>query len=254
MGWMHDFLEYMSLDPIFRRFHHGNITFFLLYAFQENFVLVLSHDEVVHGKRSLLSKMPGDEWQKFANLRMFYAWMYGQPGKKLLFMGGEFGQWREWNHDASLDWDLLDLPPHDGLRRLVQHLNYTYKSEPALWQQDDNYEGFEWIDFHDADNSVVSFMRKSRDGETIVFVVNATPIVRHDYRLGVPGPGFYREIINTDAETYGGGNVGNLGGVQSEDRQWMGREHSILIQLPPLATVAFKFDHQSLPSDDADRA
>jgi 1,4-alpha-glucan branching enzyme len=212
----------------------------LLYAFTEHFVLVLSHDEVVHGKRSLLSKMPGDEWQKFANLRMFYAWMYGHPGKKLLFMGGEFGQRREWNHDASLDWHLLDLPKHDGLRRLVQHLNYIYKSEPALWQQDDSYDGFEWIDFHDADNSVVSFIRKSRESEMIVFIVNATPIVRHNYRLGVPRAGFYREIINTDGQTYGGGNVGNYGGVQSEDRQWMGREHSILIQLPPLSTLAFK--------------
>jgi 1,4-alpha-glucan branching enzyme len=194
----------------------------------------------VHGKRSLLSKMPGDEWQKFANLRMFYAWMYGHPGKKLLFMGSEFGQWHEWNHDTSLDWHLLDLPKHDGLRRLVQHLNYIYKSEPALWLQDDSYDGFEWIDFHDADNSVVSFVRKSREGEMIVFIVNATPIVRHNYRLGVPRAGFYREIINTDAETYGGSNVGNLGGAQSDDKQWMGREHSILIQLPPLAALAFK--------------
>ena len=212
----------------------------MLYAFQENFILVLSHDEVVHGKRSLLSKMPGDEWQKFANLRMFYAWMYGQPGKKLLFMGSEFGQVNEWNHDQSLDWHLLGLPRHDGLRRLVQHLNYTYKSEPALWQQDDSYEGFEWIDFHDADNSVVSFLRKSRDGETIVFVINATPVVRYNYRLGVPKSGFYREIINSDAETYGGSNVGNLGGAKSEDRPLMGREHSVIIHLPPLATVAFK--------------
>ena len=242
MGWMHDFLQYMSLDPIFRRFHHGNITFSLLYAFQEHFILVLSHDEVVHGKRSLLSKMPGDEWQKFANLRMFYAWMYGHPGKKLLFMGGEFGQWHEWNHDQSLDWHLTELPRHDGLRRLVQHLNYVYKREPALREQDDSHDGFEWIDFHDADNSVVSFIRKSRAGEMIVFIVNATPIVRHDYQLGVPAPGFYREVINTDAETYGGSNVGNYGGAQSEDRQWMGREHSIMIHLPPLATVAFKLE------------
>jgi len=242
MGWMHDFLEYMSLDSIYRRYHHGNITFSLLYAFQENFILVLSHDEVVYGKRSLLSKMPGDEWQKFANLRMFYAWMYGQPGKKLLFMGGEFGQRNEWNHDTSLDWRLLNLPRHDGLRRLVQHLNYIYKSEPALWQQDGTYEGFEWIDFHDADNSVVSFIRRSREGEIVVFVVNATPIVRHDYRLGVPDAGYYREIINTDAQTYGGSNVGNYGGVRSEDRPWMAREHSILIHLPPLATLAFKLE------------
>jgi 1,4-alpha-glucan branching enzyme len=240
MGWMHDFLEYMSLDSIFRRYHHGNITFSLLYAFQENFILVLSHDEVVYGKRSLLSKMPGDEWQKFANLRMFLAWMYGHPGKKLLFMGSEFGQWNEWNHDTSLDWQLVSLPPHDGLRRLVQHLNYIYKSEPALWQLDDTYEGFDWIDLHDADNSVVSFLRKSREGDVVAFVVNATPVVRYDYRLGVPESGFYRELINSDAETYGGSNVGNFGGVQTQDVPWMGREHSILIHLAPLATLAFK--------------
>src|SRR5256714_11704964 len=213
MGWMHDFLEYMSLDPIYRRFHHGNITFSLLYAFTEHFVLVLSHDEVVHLKGSLISKMPGDEWQKFANLRMFYAWMYGQPGKKLLFMGQAFGPWKEWNHDASLDWGLLQSPLHDGLKRLVQHLNYTYKSEPALWQQDDSFERFEWIDFHDADNSVVSFLRRARERGNIVFIVNATPVLRYNYHICAPGAGFYREIINTDAETYGGSNVGNLGGM-----------------------------------------
>jgi 1,4-alpha-glucan branching enzyme len=242
MGWMHDFLHYMSIDPIYRRYHHGNITFSLLYAFQENFILVLSHDEVVYGKRSLLSKMPGDEWRKFANLRMFLAWMYGHPGKKLLFMGGEFGQSNEWNHDTQLDWELLELPRHDGLHRLVQHLNYTYKNEPALWQLDDTYDGFDWIDFHDAENSVVSFLRKSRDGDIVAFVVSATPVVRYNYRLGVPESGFYREIINTDGETYGGSNIGNLGGVQSEAREWMGREHSILIHLPPLATLAFKLE------------
>ena len=249
MGWMHDFLHYMSLDPIFRRFHHNNITFSLMYAFQEHFVLVLSHDEVVHGKRSLLNKMPGDEWQQFANLRMFYAWMYGHPGKKLLFMGSEFGQRREWNHDRELDWDLLELPRHDGLRRLVQHLNYVYKSEPALWDLDDTHEGFEWIDFHDADNSVVAFMRRSRDGDVIVFVVNATPLVRHGYRLGVPGGGFYREIINTDAETYGGSNVGNMGGFEAEDFPWQGRTHSLMISLPPLAVVAFKLDKTATPPE-----
>ena len=242
MGWMHDFLHYTSIDPIYRRYHHGNITFSLLYAFQENFILVLSHDEVVYGKRSLLSKMPGDEWQKFANLRMFLAWMYGHPGKKLLFMGGEFGQSNEWNHDTQLDWQLLELPRHDGLHRLVQHLNYTYKDEPALWQLDDTYDGFDWIDFHDAENSVVSFLRKSQEGDIVAFVVNATPVVRYNYRLGVPESGFYREIINTDGETYGGSNIGNLGGVQSEAQEWMGREHSILVHLPPLATLAFKLE------------
>jgi 1,4-alpha-glucan branching enzyme len=253
MGWMHDFLDYVSLDPVFRRFHHNNITFSLMYAFSENFILVLSHDEVVYGKRSLLNKMPGDEWQQFANLRMFYAWMYAHPGKKLLFMGGEFGQRREWNHDGELDWELIGSPRHDGLRRLVQHLNYVYKNEPALWACDDTHEGFEWIDFHDSENSVVAFMRRSRDatpathersdagrGGTIVFAVNATPVVRHGYRLGVPGAGFYREIINTDAETYGGTNVGNMGGFEAEDFPWQGRTHSLMISLPPLATVAFK--------------
>jgi 1,4-alpha-glucan branching enzyme len=242
MGWMHDFLDYMSLDPIFRRFHHNNITFSLMYAFAEHFILVLSHDEVVHGKRSLLNKMPGDEWQQFANLRMFFAWMYGHPGKKLLFMGGEFGQRREWNHDGELDWELTALPPHDGLRRLVQHLNYVYKNEPALWECDDTHEGFEWIDFHDSENSVVAFMRRSRAGSTIVFAVNATPVVRHGYRLGVPAAGFYREIINTDAGTYGGGNVGNMGGFEAEEFPWQGRTHSLMISLPPLATVAFKLE------------
>jgi 1,4-alpha-glucan branching enzyme len=240
MGWMHDFLHYMALDPIYRRFHHNNITFSIMYAWSEHFILVLSHDEVVHGKGSLINKMPGDEWQKFANLRMFFAWMYGHPGKKLLFMGGEFGQWREWNHDRALDWDLTNLPKHDGLRRLVQHLNYVYRSEPALWDMDDSHEGFEWIDFHDSDNSVVAFLRRSREGEVLVFAVNATPVVRYNYRLGVPNDGFYREIINTDGETYGGSNVGNLGGLQTESVEWQGRTHSIIVNLPPLAVVAFK--------------
>jgi len=244
MGWMHDFLHYMALDPIFRRFHHNSITFSIMYAFSEHFVLVLSHDEVVHGKGSLIGKMPGDEWQKFANLRMFLAWMYAHPGKKLLFMGQEFGQVREWNHDRGLDWDLLDAPLHDGLRRMVQHLNYTYKSEPALWDQDDTHEGFEWIDFHDADNSVVSFLRRSREGEVIVFVVNATPQVVHGYRIGVPEGGFYREIINTDAQTYGGSNIGNMGGLEAAEQPWSGRTHSLMIELPPLATVAFKLDRR----------
>jgi 1,4-alpha-glucan branching enzyme len=240
MGWMHDFLHYMALDPIYRRFHQNNVTFSIMYAFQEHFILVLSHDEVVHGKGSLINKMPGDEWQKFANLRLFYAWMYGHPGKKLLFMGGEFGQFREWNHDRGLDWELLDGPRHDGLRRLVQHLNHVYKNEPALWDLDDAYESFEWIDFHDAENSVVAFLRRSQTGELLVFAVNATPLVRYNYRLGVPNDGFYREIINTDGETYGGSNVGNLGGLQAEAVEWQGRTYSIPVNLPPLAVVAFK--------------
>jgi 1,4-alpha-glucan branching enzyme len=240
MGWMHDFLVYMSREPVHRKFHQGDITFSLLYAFQEHFILVLSHDEVVHGKGALLNKMPGDPWQKFANLRMFYAWMYSYPGKKLLFMGGEFGQWQEWNHDRSLDWHLLQFPMHDGLRRLVQHLNYLYQNEPALWQLDDSYEGFEWIDFHDAESSVVAYVRKAQDGSSLIFVVNATPVPRHAYRIGAASEGWYEEILNTDAETYGGSNVGNFGGVHADAIAWQGQSHSISINLPPLGVVAFK--------------
>jgi 1,4-alpha-glucan branching enzyme len=240
MGWMHDFLSYMQKDPVHRRYHQGDITFSLIYAFHEHFVLVLSHDEVVHGKGSLLGKMPGDVWQKFANLRMFYAWMFAHPGKKLLFQGCEFGQWAEWNHDKSLDWHLAQSPFHDGLRRLVQHLNWLYKNEPSLWELDDTYEGFEWIDFHDADNSVVAFMRKARDGSALVFGINATPVVREFYRVGVNGDGFYQEVLNTDAQTYGGGNVGNCGGVWAEPIPWQGKSHSLLLRLPPLAVVGLK--------------
>jgi 1,4-alpha-glucan branching enzyme len=240
MGWMHDFINYMGREPIHRRFHQGDITFSLIYAFHEHFVLVLSHDEMVHGKGSMLCKMPGDWWQKFANLRLFYAWMYAHPGKKLLFMGAEFGQAAEWNHDKSLDWGLLDFPEHAGLRRLVQHINWLYRNEPALWELDDTYEGFEWIDFHDADNSVVAFMRKACSGPPLVFVVNATPIIRENYRIGVPGDGFYEEILNTDAAIYGGGNVGNYGGMHAEPIPWQGQSHSIMLRLPPLAVSGFK--------------
>ncbi|HEY0793358.1 MAG TPA: 1,4-alpha-glucan branching protein GlgB [Chthoniobacterales bacterium] len=240
MGWMHDFLDYMSREPVYRKYHQGAATFSLVYAFQEHFVLVLSHDEVVHGKGSLINKMPGDAWQKFANLRMFYSWMYAHPGKKLLFMGCEFGQWREWNHDASLDWNLVDQPLHGGLRRLVQHLNHLYKTEPALFEQDDSYEGFEWIDFHDSDHCVIAFMRKAAAGAPIVFVVNATPVPREGYRVGVPGEGWYEEVLNSDADLYGGSNVGNYGGMHAQPIPWQGRSHSLTITLPPLATVAFK--------------
>ena len=243
MGWMHDFLDYMQKDPLYRRYHQGTVTFSLLYAFHEHFMLVLSHDEVVHGKGSMINKMPGDLWQKFANLRMFYAWMIAHPGKKLLFMGGEFGQWREWNHDQSLDWHLCAWPEHDGLRRLVQHLNWLYRHEPALYDQDDTYEGFEWIDFLDSDNSVVAFMRKSRTGQTLVFVVNATPVVREGYRIGVRDSGWYEEILNTDAQTYGGSNLGNMGGMQADAVPWQGKSHSLMLRLPPLAVVSFK--HQA---------
>ncbi|MEY5025385.1 MAG: glycogen branching enzyme [Verrucomicrobiota bacterium] len=250
MGWMHDFLLYMSREPIFRRYHQGDITFSLLYAFHEHFVLVLSHDEVVHGKGSLLRKMPGDLWQKFANLRMFYAWMYAHPGKKLLFMGGEFGQWAEWNHNQSLDWHLLQNANHDGLSRLVQHLNWLYRSEPALYDQDDSFAGFQWIDFHDADNSVVAFQRISASGDVIVFAVNATPVPRENYRIGVSDSGFYEEILNTDAQTYGGSNLGNFGGVWAEETPWQGRGRSLLLRLPPLALIGLRWRRpQALPHD-----
>ena len=241
MGWMHDFLQYMSREPIFRRYHQGDITFSMVYAFHEHFMLVLSHDEVVHGKGSLLRKMPGDVWQKFANLRLFYAWMYAHPGKKLLFMGGEFGQWAEWNHNQSLDWHLLEGDKHDGLRRLVQHLNWLYRSEPALFDQDDSYAGFQWVDFHDADHSVVAFQRVSSQGDRILFVVNATPIVRNGYRVGVDSEGYYEEILNTDAQTYGGSNQGNFGGVWAEALPWQGRQRSLVLTLPPLSVLGLRW-------------
>ena len=240
MGWMHDFLLYMSREPIHRRFHQGEATFSLIYAFHEHFVLVLSHDEVVHGKGSLLGKMPGDLWQKFANLRLFYAWMYAHPGKKLMFQGGEFGQWAEWNHGQSLDWHLLGLPLHAGLHRLVRDLNTLYRGEPALWSLDDSPEGYEWIDFRDSDASVLSFLRRGLDGSVLVFVINATPVHREHYRIGLPGAGRYEEILNTDAAIYGGSNHGNLGGVDAEPLPWQGRPHSALLYLPPLALIALR--------------
>ena len=241
MGWMNDSLRYISKEPIHRRFHQGEITFSMLYAFQEHFVLVLSHDEVVHGKGSLMNKMPGDDWQKFANARMFLAWMWAHPGKKLIFQGMEFGQWREWNHSSSLDWHLTQSPEHDGLRRLVQHLNWLYTSDPAFFELDDSYDGYEWIDFNDADNSVWSFLRKSRGGTPILFIVNATPVVRSGYRVGVPSHGFWKEALNTDAQTYGGGNVGNYGGRWSDENwAWQGKPHSLMFDLPPLSVCAFK--------------
>ena len=241
MGWMNDSLRYISKDPIHRRYHQGEITFSMLYAFQEHFILVLSHDEVVHGKGSLINKMPGDDWQKFANCRMFLAWMWAHPGKKLIFQGIEFGQFAEWKHAFSLDWHLTEQHSHKGLSRLMQHLNWLYTHEPSFYELDDSYDGYEWIDFSDADNSVWSFMRKSRNGESILFVVNATPVVRDGYRVGVPRTGFYEEILNTDAETYGGSNVGNYGGVEAhQDWSWQNQPHSIEINIPPLSVVAFK--------------
>jgi 1,4-alpha-glucan branching enzyme len=238
MGWMHDTLRYMAKDPIHRRHHHHDLTFGLLYAFTENFILPLSHDEVVHGKGSLLGKMPGDRWQRFANLRAYFAFMWGHPGKKLLFMGGEFGQEREWNHDHSLDWHLLDDPMHRGLQDLVRDLNKAYRGIPALHERDCEAGGFEWIVSDDDDNSVIAWLRRGDDPERVVVVVaNFTPVPRPAYRLGVPLPGLYKEILNTDAAGYGGGNVGNLGGVWAESSESHGRPSSITLTVPPLATV-----------------
>jgi 1,4-alpha-glucan branching enzyme len=241
MGWMHDTLEYMAQDPAFRKYHHHRLTFRMLYAFQENFVLSLSHDEVVHGKGSLLGKMPKDEWQKFANLRLLYGYMYAQPGKKLLFMGGEFGQWQEWNHDASLDWHLLDHPPHAGLARWVEDLNHLYRTEPALHEIDYDPAGFEWIDCGDAEQSVISLIRKgSSTKDLVVAVCNFTPVPRYNYRVGVPYKGFWKELLNSDAVYYGGSGQGNIGGIETAPVQSHGRPHSLYITLPPLAVVFFK--------------
>ncbi|HSB15794.1 MAG TPA: 1,4-alpha-glucan branching protein GlgB [Bryobacteraceae bacterium] len=241
MGWMHDMLDYMSKDPIHRSFHHNRITFSLLYAFNENFVLPFSHDEVVHGKSSMIGKMPGDDWQKFANLRVLYGYMIGHPGKKLLFMGGEFGQWREWNHDEDLDWPLIGYPQHRGLQRWVRDINTFYRSEPALHQLDCDPGGFEWIDCSDTQRSVVSFLRKGRDPlDTVAFVCNFTPMPRHNYRIGTPTGGDWREVLNSDATLYGGSGQGNLGGAVATPVGAHGRPFSLNITVPPLAVVAFR--------------
>jgi 1,4-alpha-glucan branching enzyme len=241
MGWMHDMLEFISKDPIHRKYQHNNITFGLLYAFTENFVLVLSHDEVVHGKRSMLGKMPGDTWQKFANLRLFYGYKYGYPGKKLLFMGGEIGQWDEWKDDYSLDWHLVEFREHKRLQKYIQDLNKIYSNEPALYELDFDSRGFEWIDFKDSDNSIVSFIRRAkRQDDYIVIVCNFTPVPRFSYRVGVPEKCYYREILNSDSREYWGSNLGNTGGVYSTDLPWHGRQYSIEITIPPLSVLYFK--------------
>ncbi len=241
MGWMHDMLEYFSKDPIYRRFHHRNLTFTLIYAFSERFMLPISHDEVVHGKRALLDKMPGDAWQKFANLRLLYALMFGFPGKKLLFMGCEFGQWREWNFESSLDWHLLEHESHQGVSRLVQDLHSLYSAERSLFEMDFAYSGFEWIDFSDEANSIISFERKTADGsESIITIFNFTPVPHHGYRIGVSRPGFYEEILNSDGSVYGGSNVGNAGKVTAEEIPHHNRDYSIVLTLPPLGALYFK--------------
>jgi 1,4-alpha-glucan branching enzyme len=238
MGWMHDTLSYFAKEPIYRRFHHNQLTFSLMYAFSENFVLPLSHDEVVHGKGSLLGKMSGDRWQRFANLRSLYAYMWAHPGKQLLFMGGEIGQEREWDHDRSLDWHLLDDPDHEGIQRLIADLNRVYRATPALWQRDFTPDGFQWIDANDADNNVISFFRADAAGaKHLVCVANLSPLPKTGWRLGLPAAGEYEEVLNTDSDAYGGANLGNMGTVAAEEMPWHGLEHSALLTLPPLGVV-----------------
>jgi len=238
MGWMHDTLQYMSQDPVFRRYHQNDLTFRMLYAFTENFVLPLSHDEVAHGKGSLLGKMPGDDWQKFANLRLLLGYMYAQPGKKLLFMGGELGQWREWQHEESLDWHLLQYQRHAELQRWVADLNRLYRSQPALYKFDFDPAGFEWIDCINADDSIISFIRKGKSTGGIVLAVgNFTPVPRYNYRLGVPRGGVWKELLNSDARDYGGSGQGNLGGVEAAKIQFHNRPYSLNLTLPPLSIL-----------------
>ena len=240
MGWMNDTLSYMSEDPVHRKYHHDKMTFGLVYAFDENFVLPLSHDEVVHGKRSILGRMPGDEWQRFANLRAYYGFMYGHPGKKLLFMGAEIAQEKEWNHDQSLDWHLLEQPLHQGIQDLVSDLNQVYRDTAALHEMDFSHDGFEWIDWQDADSSVLCWLRRAGDGAFVVCVSNFTPLVRSGYRIGVPQGGYYSELLNTDSVRYGGSGVGVHDDIHTEDVAAHGHQQSLQIDLPPLATLMLK--------------
>ncbi len=240
MGWMHDTLKYFSSDPVYRKYHHGQLTFSILYAFNENFMLPLSHDEVVHGKGSLIGKMPGDEWQQFANLRLLFGYMWAHPGKKLLFMGGEIGQRREWQHEESLQWHVLDYPLHGGVRRWVSDLNRLYRSEPALQELDFTADGFEWIDCDDWETSVLSFLRKDKHGSQILVLCNFTPIPRANYAVGVPRAGNWREMLNSDASIYGGSGTGNFGGLEASPVGAHGRYHSLTVTLPPLSIVFFK--------------
>lgn len=241
MGWMHDTLDYIAKDPVFRKHHHNQLTFSIWYSFSENFILPLSHDEVVHGKGSLLGKMPGDKWQKFANLRLLYGFMFTHPGKKLLFMGGEFGQIREWTHEESLDWDLLENPLHQGIQKWVKDLNHLYRREIALYELDFERGGFEWIDFSDWAKSIISYMRRGKASEDLILVVcNFTPEVRETYSVGVPTGGFWREILNSDAKEYGGSGQGNLGGVKAKPVFIHNRKFSLPLTLPPLSVLIFK--------------
>jgi 1,4-alpha-glucan branching enzyme len=238
MGWMNDTLRYMSHEPIHRQYHLNDLTFSMLYAFTENFMLPFSHDEVVHGKGSMLNKMPGDEWQRHANLRMLYAYQFTHPGKKLMFMGTEFAQGLEWNSAGVLDWYVLEYPLHRGMQRVVKDLNRLYRSSPALYRHEFNWQGFEWIDCNDAQQSILSFLRKGEGDEMMVVVLNMTPVPRHGYRIGVPRDGRYREAFNSDSEFYGGSNAGNGSGlIIAEDRPWMNRQYSLSLTLPPLASI-----------------
>jgi 1,4-alpha-glucan branching enzyme len=259
MGWMHDMLDYTKEDPVHRKWHHNKITFSMMYAYSEAFILPFSHDEVVHGKRSMLDKMPGDVWQKHANLRALYGYMFVHPGKKLLFMGGEIGQWREWNHDWQIDWEVLGDPRHAGLQRWVRDLNRVLAEHEALWQDDFDPRGFSWIDCNDHENSIIALIRRAPAAPAalaapvapvapvapaapvfMIAVVNFTPVVRHGYRLGVPEPGAYTEVLNSDADIYGGSNVGNQGEVVAVDRPSHGHAYSLSLTVPPLGFVLLK--------------
>ena len=241
MGWMNDTLKYMERDPIHRQHHHNEMTFGLVYSFSENFVLPISHDEVVHGKGSLLNKMPGDDWQKFANLRAYYGFMWTHPGKKLLFMGCEFAQRNEWNHDQSLDWHLLEHDSHKGIQTLIKDLNHAYRNIPALHELDCDGNGFEWLDSQNSAQSILVYLRKGQEGTApALVVVNLTPTSYEDFAVGVPQAGFYRECLNTDSSIYGGSNVGNGGGVNSVNEAYAGQAHQVLLSVPPLATMIFE--------------
>jgi 1,4-alpha-glucan branching enzyme len=246
MGWMHDTLNYFSRDSVHRKYHHDQLTFSIWYAFYENFVLSLSHDETTHGKGSLISKMAGDDWQRFANLRLLCGYMYAHPGKKLLFMGNEFAQWEEWSHDRGLNWELLHYAPHKGIQKWVHDLNHMYRQERAMHTRDFEPAGFEWIDFGNWAESVTVFLRKSkRPEESVLVVCNFTPVSRNNYRIGVPGLGLWREILNSDAQEYGGSGHGNFGGVKARSEPCHGQQHSVIVTLPPLAVLFFKREETS---------
>jgi 1,4-alpha-glucan branching enzyme len=247
MGWMHDVLEYMSKDPIHRKYHHGELTFSMLYAFTENYVLPLSHDEIVHGKRSLVNKFPGDDWKRLANLRLLLSYQFMHPGKKLLFMSSEIAQWDEWNHDKSVNWSLTQWERHNGVQLMVADLNKLYREVPSLHELDFDPKGFEWMDCNDWENSILSFVRKGKNPDDMILVVaNFTPVAREKYKVGVNIEGFYKEVFNSDAKEYGGSGVGNAGGVMAQNVQHHGRKFSLLLKLPPLGVIVFHYKKDDL--------